>query len=221
MKHTVEIISVKQITHDVKKFRLTKPAGYRFNPGQATELSINRPEWANVLRPFTFTSLNSENFLEFTIKIYPDHHGMTEQLDKLGKGDELIINDSWGAIEYKGPGYFIAGGAGITPFLAILKQLHQFGQLNGNTLFFANKSKGDIILEDDLKDMLCSKVTFLISGKTEDLYLNERIGYAFLKENVNDPKQYFYICGPEQMVNDVNDILLSMGVSPDRLVYEK
>jgi predicted ferric reductase len=59
----------------------------------------------------------------------------TEQLRCLQSGDEMIIEDAWGAIEYKGPGYFIAGGAGITPFVAILRSLFNENKLAGNTLF--------------------------------------------------------------------------------------
>jgi predicted ferric reductase len=44
------------------------------------------------------------------------------KIRKLKHGDELIIRDVWGAIEYKGE-VFIAGGAGVTPFIAILRQL--------------------------------------------------------------------------------------------------
>ena len=29
--------------------------------------------------------------------------------------DHVLIGDPWGAIEYRGPGTFFAGGAGITP----------------------------------------------------------------------------------------------------------
>lgn len=76
-------------------------------------------------RPFTFTSLNDNSFLEFTIKIYNDHEGVTKQLGLLKTGDKLLIDDVWGAIEYKGPGYFIAGAAGLTPFIAILRDLYQ------------------------------------------------------------------------------------------------
>jgi predicted ferric reductase len=43
-----------------------------------------------------------------------------KRIRKLKHGDELIIRDVWGAIEYKGEGVFIAGGAGVTPFIAIL-----------------------------------------------------------------------------------------------------
>jgi predicted ferric reductase len=49
---------------------------------------------------------------------------VTTGYKKLGKlKHELIIRDVWGAIEYKGEGVFIAGGAGVTPFIAILRQL--------------------------------------------------------------------------------------------------
>src|SRR4051812_7295035 len=111
------------ITHDVKRFTVEKPRGCSFKAGQATDVSINKPEWKDEKHPFTFTSLNSWKELEFTIKIYREHNGMTNQLEKLQVGDELIIGDVWGAITYSGEGVFIAGGAGITPFIAILRQL--------------------------------------------------------------------------------------------------
>jgi ferredoxin-NADP reductase len=104
MKNVVKILEIKQVTHDVKCFRLEKPAGYVFLPGHATDVSINKPGMEEETRPFTFTSLNQETYLEFTIKRYEDHHGVTDKLHQLHPGDELIIRESWGAIEYKGPG---------------------------------------------------------------------------------------------------------------------
>ena len=153
-EHIVNILKIEQVTHDVKRFQIDKPKNYNFHPGQATEVAINKPNWKNERRPFTFTSLNEYPFLEFTIKIYTDHEGVTNELGKLAEGDQLIIHDVWGAIEYKGPGYFIAGGAGITPFIAILRQLHKEKRLQNNTLFFSNKTAKDIILETELSSML-------------------------------------------------------------------
>jgi predicted ferric reductase len=57
------------------------------------------------------------------IKIYLDHEGVTNKLGSLNAGAELILHDVFGAIQYKGPGVFIAAGAGITPFIAILRSL--------------------------------------------------------------------------------------------------
>lgn len=116
-QHIVRILNIEQVTHDVKRFQIEKPEGYSFIPGQATDVSVNLPEWENEKRPFTFTCLNKEPYLEFTIKIYQSRGGVTNELGKLRPGDELIIRDVWGAISYKGKGTFIAGGAGVTPFL--------------------------------------------------------------------------------------------------------
>ena len=72
--YVVTILESHYITHDVKRFVTNKPIGYSFIPGQATDVSINIPEWKNRLSPFTFTSLPDWDNLEFTIKIYNDHH---------------------------------------------------------------------------------------------------------------------------------------------------
>ncbi|OYX18084.1 MAG: hypothetical protein B7Z16_09280, partial [Algoriphagus sp. 32-45-6] len=139
MSVIVKIRSIQSLTHDVKQFQVDKPDGYSFEPGQACEVAINQPNWKEEKRPFTFTSLPQEDHLEFVIKSYHDHDGVTKALDSLQVGDELIVDESWGAIQFKGKGTFIAGGAGITPFIAIFKDLYAKGQLAGNRLFFANK----------------------------------------------------------------------------------
>ena len=102
---------------------IEKSAGFNFTPGQATEIAINKEKWQNEGRPFTFTSLPDDDHLEFTIKTYPERKGVTNELLTLKAGDELILRDIFGAIEYKGEGIFIAGGAGVTPFISIFRNL--------------------------------------------------------------------------------------------------
>jgi len=132
----------------VNSFKFIKPESYAIIAGTANDVSINTPELKNQKRSFSFTSLNSNPYLEFTIKIYPKHQGITMLIDKLQVGDELIVRDAWGAIEYKGKGLFIAGGAGITPFIAIFRDLQTKNELEGNRLLFGNRTKEDIIMED-------------------------------------------------------------------------
>ena len=155
------------MTHDVRRFTVRKPQGYRFEPGQATLVSVNRPGWEKKKRPFTFTSLNDWPDLEFTTKIYPDHHGVTEQLGTLEAGDSLLIEDPWGTIQYKGPGTFIAGGAGVTPFIAILRQLAKDGRLAGNTLLFSNKTARDIILRHEFEAMQGLRCVFTLTDEPD------------------------------------------------------
>jgi ferredoxin-NADP reductase len=219
--HIVKIITVRQVTHDVKSFRIEKPAGYQFVPGQATEVAINQPGWENERRPFTFTSLDNEPTLEFTIKRYTDHNGVTNQLHQLNPGDELILHDVWGAIEYKGPGYFIAGGAGITPFIAILRQLHRDNQLAGNTLFFSNKTVDDVIYEEEFTSMLGKNAVYILSREKKDGYENGPINTDYLRSHVTDFSKHFYVCGPDKMIADINASLEQLGAKPDLVVFEK
>ena len=221
MEYTVKILSVSHVTHNVKRFVIEKPVGLKFTPGQATDLSINEAEWKDEKRPFTFTCLNNDPYLEFTIKIYSDHQGVTNRLGQLGAGAEFIISDAWGAIEYKGPGYFIAGGAGITPFMAILRELHRSDKLEGNTLFFSNLTDQDIIYEQELKAMLGNNYIFTTTRQNDSGKDHRKIDQKFLTAEVRDFNKHFYVCGPDQMVKDINGILEKLGAKADSVVFEK
>ncbi len=221
MDYIVKILEIKDVTHDVKSFRFEKPAGYSFVPGQATDVSVNKPGWEDKKNPFTFTCLREESFLEFTIKRYASHNGVTNLLHQLIVGDSLIIRDVWGAIEYKGPGYFIAGGAGITPFLAILRRLHTDNALAGNKLLFANKTAADIICNDELTAMLGADFINVLSDENNEEYLHGHINEDFLKKEIKDFNTHFYVCGPDKMIADINELLTKQGASPENVVFEK
>jgi ferredoxin-NADP reductase len=219
MDYIQKIQSIVPVTHDVHRFRLDKPEGYEFIPGQATEVSINRAGWVEERRPFTFTSLNSDPYLEFTIKSYP-HNGVTQLLGELKPGDELIVRDVWGAIHYKGPGLFIAGGAGITPFIAIFRDLAQKNSLNRNRLLFANKTKKDIIIKDELEKLLGDNFVNILSDEKVEGYKNGYINKELLQELLPGYNENLYICGPPPMMDAVQKILTELGIGEKSIVVE-
>jgi ferredoxin-NADP reductase len=220
-EHIVKIESIEPVTHDVKRFRFEKPAGYTFKPGQATDVSINTSELRNEKRPFTFTCLNSARYLEFTIKIYSDHNGITRELDKLKPGAELVIRDVWGDIEYKGEGVFIAGGAGITPFISIFRDIEYRKLTVDNKLIFANKTKNDIILEDELSHLLGKSFINILSDEKAEGYLHGLINEEFLKSNIPVIYKKFYLCGPPPMMDAVLKHLVNLGVGENLITMEK
>lgn len=219
--HIVKIISVENVTHDVKRFTIQKPAGYKFTPGQATEVSINTFALKNEKRPFTFSGLNDNEHLEFTIKIYDSHNGVTKELGQLKHDDELIIRDVWGAIEYKGDGVFIAGGAGVTPFIAILRQLHSQNKIGNNKLILTNKTESDIILKKEFKEILGNNFINTLTNENKNGYENRSINADFLKYMIADFTQHFYVCGPPTFVEAISKALTSLGAETDAVVFEK
>ena len=220
-EHIVIILNIDKVTHNVKRFQIEKPEGYSFNPGQATEVSINTLALRNEKRPFTFTCLNSESYLEFTIKIYPEHKGITNELSKLKPGSELIIRDVWGDIAFKGEGVFIAGGAGITPFISIFRDLKSKDKIGGNMLVYANKTKNDIILESELKHMLGDSFLNILSDEKNKGYFHGFITEEFLKTNIPAHYKNYYLCGPPLMMEAVLKQLSNLGVGDKFITMEK
>lgn len=224
-QHIVKIKGITKITHDVIQIATTRPPQYFYLPGQATELSINQDGWEEETRPFTFTSLPDNDYIEFTIKTYPAHVGVTNKLLQLDVGDELILHDVWGDIAYKGEGIFIAGGAGVTPFIAIFRHLQSINEVGNNKLIFANKTKGDIILEDELTKILGSNFINILSDEKTEEYPHGFITEAFIKaqmtEGVNhEITDLFYLCGPPPMIDAIEKQLMHLHINEKSIIKE-
>ncbi len=220
--HIVKVLDTELLTHNVKRFKVQKPKNYVFIPGQATEISINKPGLELELRPFTFTSVNESGYLEFIIKIYTGRNGMTEKLLEVNAGDELILHDVFGTINYKGPGLFLAGGAGITPFIAIFRHLKmQHEHVATNTLLFANRTADDIILPQELKEMLGERYTDVLEISPDPAVPGGFINSELLKQHMGKGELYYYICGPDKFTGIMYQLLLGLGIQPDKIVIEE
>lgn len=221
MQISVTILDTVPVTHNVRHYRLERPKGYGFSPGQATEVSIDKQGWRDRKRPFTFTCLPDAETLEFTIKSYFDHQGVTNQLWSLGAGDRLILRDVWGTIQYRGSGTFIAGGAGVTPFIAILRHLDATGKIAGNRLIVSNQTEKDIILREEFEAMEGLDVLWTVTGDPGSGLLQERIDAGFLERHVKDFGGNFYLCGPDEMVSDLRGLLEDAGADVANVTWER
>lgn len=219
-KEPVKIKSIDFVTHDVLQIVTEKPDEAIFVPGQATEIFIDKKGWQNEGRPFTFTSLPSDDYLQFTIKTYPDHEGVTNELRSLKAGDTLLVNDIFGAIEYKGEGTFIAGGAGITPFISIIRDLKAQNKIGKNKLIFSNKTKEDIILKEELQATMGANFTNILSQEENDNYPHGYITEEFIKKSGASLNSYFYVCGPPPMMDAIEKQLANLKVPKNHIVTE-
>ena len=210
----LKIINTHYITQNVKRFELEKPKDFKYTPGQSARISINLPEWEDKIRPFTFTSLQNWDHLEFIVKIYDDHNGVTAQMGKLKTGDELLLHDVYGTIQYKGPGILIAGGTGITPFIAIFRALFESGNLRNLALLYSNKTKDDIILHDELTKMLGPAYRNVFTQEGVIGFRERRIDRKFLIETIGDFDSRFYVCGPKIFTEEICDALISLVADP-------
>jgi ferredoxin-NADP reductase len=226
MTRKLMLRSITAVTHDTHHMVFDRPDDFDFAPGQAVDMALDRDGWRETRHPFTMTSLPGEETLEFVIKSYPEdaegHEGMTARLGRMQPGDAVLVEDPWGAIQDEGDGVFIAGGAGVTPFISILrKKLHERGTLEGNTLVFSNKAERDIILRDDFEKMPGLRTRFIVTEETESPLHYEKIDAALLRDYVTPGRDTCYICGPDAMLDDMVAELTSLDVAEADIVTEE
>jgi hypothetical protein len=215
-----EIKSSEYVTHDVKRFVLTRPKGLKFIPGQGCMVALDLDGWRNRWRPLTFTSLPNARSLELVVKVYASHQGVTQRMSTLRKGDRLLLKDVFGTIKYQGPGTFFAAGAGITPFLSIFRYLHKNKAIKGNTLVYTNKTSHDVIMDDELSKLLGKRYLKFYTRESVIGFRDRRIDRDLLVALVQNFDQHFYLCGPEAFVSDLERMLRDLGASADSLVFE-
>lgn len=223
---SVKILEIKPLNHNVKKFRVEKPANYDYVQGQATELAVNSPGYTDKFRPFTFTSLNTDSYLEFIIKIYPvkdnpKHTGVTEKIGELEVGDEFLIRKPFGDIKYKGSGIFFAGGTGITPFYSIFKDLNKRNLSENNRLLFSNSFERDIFLKEELKNLLGKEnISFTITQEKRQGCEYGRIDEEMIRELGVQVDSFYYVCGPGPFQQSMMKILDKFNIPKKNIVAE-
>lgn len=224
MAHKVTILSVGFVTHDVKRYVTSKPDNFEFIPGQAIEVNIDKAGLRDDKRPFTITCRPADHVLEFTIKSYHDHNGVTHAMWEAQPGDTLHIDEPFGAIKYSKPGIFLAAGAGITPFLSIVRELWAKGELHNSFLVYSNKTKADIICEHELTHYFTQPdngLLLTLTRKSAMGYITGRVTESVLKEYCPHPGGMAYICGPKSFVTAMREIVARVGIDTESIICEK
>ncbi|KAE8623770.1 hypothetical protein XENTR_v10005723 [Xenopus tropicalis] len=191
-----------------------------------------------VVRPYTPVSTDDERgYVDLVIKIYfrgqhptfPEGGKMSQYLDNLSIGDVIEFQGPRGLLAYNGKGEFgiqinkkspvekkfarqvgmIAGGTGITPMLQLIQTiLKDPDDLTKCSLLFANKSKNDIILREELQELERKhsgrfKVWFAVETAPEGWEYSEGlINCAMIRAHLPSPADdvFILLCGPPAMI---------------------
>ena len=224
MNHTLTLQSKEHVTHDTVHLVFDRPAGYHFRPGQASHWGLDVPGFRDAGKPFTITSLPDQDQLDFIIKIYntadhPDHDGVTERIGQLLPGDRVFVDDPSGDIRDEGPGVFVAGGAGVTPFIPIILERERNNGMRGCALMYSNKTEDDIILRETW-EAIGGLRTIFVTTDASGPHPQRKIDAAFIDEMVGFDNR-FYVCGPPSMMKAVIHDLRAYGVPDEQIIVEK
>ncbi|MCA9379466.1 hypothetical protein KC640_03490, partial [Candidatus Dojkabacteria bacterium] len=229
LKFYYQVVGVTDVTPNVKRFILAPLGGKVMSPQPGQFLYIQTKRFGET-HPFTISHLdNQTGELSITAK---SAGYFTQQLHKLKAGDRVFITGPYGvftreAYTTKRQIALVAGGIGITPFLQIIERLHG-GWDQQITLFYGNRTIGDIAFGDYLNDLVQEypeqlKLVNVLSGEPdyegETGFVSLELIQRYLTEQTNSYE--YFVCGPQVMMDKVSSALLAAGVPKAQVHMEK
>ncbi len=196
-------------------------AGFRFQPGQFAWLSLWNGPYGMREHPFSFSSsAEHDGPVTMTIKELGD---FTSTIKDVQVGQRAYLDGPYGAFSVdrnRSPGYvFLAVGVGITPMMSMLRTLADRGNDQSLLLIYGSKTWEDVIFREELetlKPRLNLSIVHVISEPPEGWQGERgRITKPMLERLLprdRNSRDYF-ICGPDAMMDAVEQALTELGVS--------
>jgi len=218
----LKLKSTNQLTDGVIEFTFEPDNSVVWTAGQFIHYTLdleNNDERGNE-RWFTISSPPYSEHVQITTKFFGNKSSeFKKKLTKLLPGDSIKIDKPEGDFIIKDTNanyVFIAGGIGITPFHSILHQLDHEG-INLKAILLYGNNNSEIIFEEELerinKNMSNLKINYIIEPEriTEDTIKNA-------SANLSDP--FYYVSGPERMVEGIKEVLLKQGINENKIVAD-
>ncbi len=229
---SAEITELTDLTHDITRMvlRLADPGALRYYPGQYVDIQI--PGQVEH-RSFSMAAPPSpDGLLEFIIKRYPGGHfsGLLE--DKLVVGDLLELTGPYGTFTLRASSdrrlIFAAGGAGMAPMLALLRQLAEAHSERAITFYYGARTEADLISRAELAELgeRLPQLRFVecLSQSWPDGWNEATTG--FVHDVVERHEAALsdcdvYLCGPPPMIDAALGLLAGAGVPQEQIHYDK
>ena len=227
----VETVTIE--VPDVKTIRLKWPDGYdpEFKTGQF--ITCYWPDEPGYKRAYSLSSCAlDEGHYEFSVR--RDGKMGTRLVDWIKPGQRLMVLPPAGkflpVFEPDKHLVCIAGGSGVTPFRAFVREATRRKLHTKITLLFSVRKTNDIILNCQFHELAHQNHNFNFYVTCTRLHPEDkwtgrrgRIDAAWAREQIHDlTKTFFYACGPNPLVEFAEDLVLrELGVPKAQMKTEK
>lgn len=174
--------------------------------------------------PFSLSQAPDGKQIRITVKNVGD---FTKRMIQLPKNTRVIIDGPYGIFQAKQAKrnhiLLIAGGIGITPLFSLMQEMLKDGK--NIILLYTNRTKDDVVFNaqlDALQKKYSCTIHYLFTRDKEATKKVDRLSIGLIHSLVPDiTKRAVYICGPQRMIDDVKNMLLTIGVDKSSIFYEK
>lgn len=229
--YEAEVERITALTHDIRgiQLRLVAPTTLAFKAGQYIDLLVpGTGEW----RSYSMANPPSRNdVVELMIKLMPGGVFSTYLSERLRVGDRLTLQGPYGNFYLRDsarPALFIAGGSGMAPILALLRDMAERHDTRPVTYCYGARSRRDLFLLDELSAFAQRLPHYrFIPALSEPLPTDGWEGEVGLvtevvKRCVPDLREMeAYMCGPTAMIDAAIALLTSSGIPERDIFYDK
>jgi predicted ferric reductase len=202
----------------------TGHSGLTYKAGQFVWLNIGNSVFSLYENPFSMSSAPAAGKdVSFLIKEVGD---FTRTIGQIKPGSRAYLDGPHGNLSVEGrdePGIaLIAGGVGLAPLLGILRQLRLTKDPRQVRLVYGNRTEEQIVLRDELDG---PDVVYVLSQPPNHWTGETGVIDAALIDKVFSVEELqswvFVLCGPNPMLDGIEDHLTGRGVSSDRVLSER
>lgn len=165
-------------------------------------------------RFFTISAAPFEKNPSISTRIFDRKSSFKNVLNNMKIGDEILAKGPDGDFVIENVNQhsvFLAGGIGITPYRSIILDLDRRELPMNIILLYSNKTS-DFPFKGKFDEIAAKNPKFKIH------YLNKRIDESVIREKVQNPRgKFFYVTGPDSMVEETTEILLRMGIKEENI----
>jgi ferredoxin-NADP reductase len=227
--------AIRQETPRVKTFTLVLPDWSPHRAGQHYDLRLTAPDGYQAQRSYSVASSPERaGEIDLTVERLEDGEVSSYLHDVIVIGDRLEVRGPIGGYfvweaSMGGPLLLVAGGSGIVPLMAMIRQRKAAGASVPTRLLYSSRAVNDIIYCQELADLHNSRTglevfhTLTRAQPADWAGYTRRIDLPMLQE-VTQPfgtGLLAYICGPTPLVEGVANGLVSLGIPAERVRTER
>jgi ring-1,2-phenylacetyl-CoA epoxidase subunit PaaE len=232
--HPLSITSISSLTIDAVaiSFDVSNNTLFQFEAGQYITIKhdINGEE---VRRAYSICSMDTEG-ITIGVKKVESGRMSTFLTESLKIGDVLQVMPPTGNFVIKGDNKHIVGicaGSGVTPIISMIKTELAKPSDAKFTLVYGNKTKDSSMFSEELHQLQINnsnrlKIHNAYSRESVAGAINGRIDKNTIQQLLNTfmplkTADAYFICGPGELINNINELLLLNGVNQKKINFER
>lgn len=229
-----EVAEIRRETPRVVTLGLAVPGWPRHLAGQHVDLRLTGEDGYQAQRSYSIASAPGAALLEITVEIIADGEVSPYLAGEVTVGDRFELRGPIGGYfvwtpATPGPLVLIAGGSGVAPLMAILRDRARTGHVAPALLLYSSRSLADVIYADELARLAASDPDLTVAhtltrarppgwtgfARRIDVAMLADLGVAAWR----DPQ--IFVCGPSGLVESAAQALIALGFASESIRTER